>query len=202
MKISTSGRCMVNWGAEKYHPVVSLPERYTVLDLSQGFWSQPETEFSIGKYDEVRPKLYNTDLFGGERNVHMGIDIGGPVGTPCMAFMDGEISHFGYNSAAGDYGNVVITEHVIGENRVWALYGHLDAASIEDKRVGQSIRAGDVIAWFGKFEENGGWEPHLHFQLSLIEPVTHDMPGVVSPRDREQALNDYPDPRLVLGQLY
>ena len=54
----------------------------------------------------------------------------------------------------------------------------------------------------GNFEENGGWEPHLHFQLSLVEPETHDMPGVVAPEDREHALTIYPDPRNVLGPLY
>ena len=193
---------MIDWSAYDYHPVVHLPMDYTVLDLTDGSWESPETEFSIGKYDEVRPNLYNTELFGGERNVHMGIDIGGPVGTPCMVFMDGEISHFGYNPAAGDYGNVVITKHDIGGVPVWALYGHLDAASIEDKRVGQIVESGDVIAWFGAFEENGGWEPHLHFQLSLVEPETHDMPGVVAPGEREYSLEIYPDPRNVLGPLY
>ena len=193
---------MIDWSAYDYHPVVHLPMDYTVLDLTDGSWESPETEFSIGKYDEVRPNLYNTELFGGERNVHMGIDIGGPVGTPCMGFMDGEISHFGYNPAAGDYGNVVITKHDIGGVPVWALYGHLDAVSIEDKRVGQIVESGDVIAWFGAFEENGGWEPHLHFQLSLVEPETHDMPGVVAPGEREYSLEIYPDPRNVLGPLY
>ena len=193
---------MIDWSAYDYHPVVHLPMDYTVLDLTDGSWESPETEFSIGKYDEVRPNLYNTELFGGERNVHMGIDIGGPVGTPCMGFMDGEISHFGYNPAAGDYGNVVITKHDIGGVPVWALYGHLDAASIEDKRVGQIVESGDVIAWFGAFEENGGWEPHLHFQLSLVEPETHDMPGVVAPGEREYSLEIYPAPRNVLGPLY
>ena len=50
---------------------------------------------------------------------------------------------------------------------------------------------------------NGGWDPHLHFQLSLIEPITHDMPGVVNPKDREEALlKNYPDPRLVMGTIY
>ena len=193
---------MIDWGSNKYRPVVDMPEEYSVLDLSQGTWGQPEAEFSIGKYDEVRPNLYNTELFGGERNVHMGIDIGGPVGTPCMAFMDGEISHFGYNPAAGDYGNVIITKHEIGGVPIWALYGHLDASSIEGKRVGKRVEAGEVVAWFGNFEENGGWEPHLHFQLSLVEPETHDMTGVVAPEDREHALTIYPDPRNVLGPLY
>ena len=193
---------MVNWAAHKFLPVVEIPEVYSVLDLSQGDWGQPETEFSIGKYDEVRPNLYNTELFGGERNVHIGIDIGGPIGTPCMAFMDGEISHFGYNPEAGDYGNVIITKHEIGGVTVWALFGHLDSKSIEGKRVGQRINGGEVIGWFGAFEENGGWEPHLHFQLSTIKPETHDLPGVVSIEDSAIALKLYPDPRFVLGPIY
>jgi murein DD-endopeptidase MepM/ murein hydrolase activator NlpD len=193
---------MLDWSAHDYHPVVHLPEDYTVLDLSGGTWTPPKTKFSVGKYDEVRPNLYNTELFGGTRLIHMGIDVGGPVGTPCMAFADGEVSHFGYNPEPGDYGNVVITRHDIGGTPVWALYGHMDASSIQGKKVGQKVSAGEVIAWFGARHENGGWEPHLHFQLSLVEPATHDLPGVVAPEDREQALMDYPDPRLVLGPLY
>ena len=193
---------MVGWSAQEYHSVVHLPPEYTILDLSGGTWTPPKTEYSVGKYDEVRPNLYNTELFGGTRLIHMGIDIGGPVGTPCMAFADGEVSHFGYNPEPGDYGNVVITRHDIGGTSVWALCGHMDAASIEGKTVGQKVSAGEEIAWFGARHENGGWEPHLHFQLSLVEPETHDLPGVVAPEDREQALLDYPDPRLVLGPLY
>ena len=54
----------------------------------------------------------------------------------------------------------------------------------------------------GSEEVNGGWPPHVHFQLSLKEPETHDMPGVVEQEARESALEIYPDPRLVLGLLY
>ncbi len=192
----------MDWGSIEYRPVVNMPDNYTVLDMSEGAWENPKTEFSVGKYDEIRPNMYNTEIFGGKRNLHIGIDIGGPVGTPCMAFMEGEISHFGYNPEPGDYGYVVITKHSIGGESFWALYGHLNSKSVEGKFVGQKVLAGEVIAWFGEFDENGGWEPHLHFQLSLIEPVTHDLPGVVAPEDRGEALRDYPDPRLVLGPIY
>jgi murein DD-endopeptidase MepM/ murein hydrolase activator NlpD len=41
----------------------------------------------------------------------MGLDIGGPVDTPIYAFADGQILHYGYNSAPGDYGNVIVTKH-------------------------------------------------------------------------------------------
>ena len=193
---------IINWNTDDFHPVVNLPKKYTVLDLSDGLWTLKDGEKYIGKYNEIRPNMYNTAIFGGIRNIHMGVDIGGPVGTPCMAFTSGEISHFGYNPEPGDYGHVVITKHNISGTTVWALYGHLDADSVKDKSVGQILNAGDTIAWFGARHENGGWEPHLHFQLSLLEPETHDLPGVVAPEDRVQALLDYPDPRLVLGSIY
>ena len=193
---------MIDWKTGNFHPVVILPEKYTVLDLSGGLWTPSRTKFSIGKYNEVRPNMYNADIFEGVRNIHMGVDIGGPVGTQCMAFADGEISHFGYNPEPGDYGHVIITKHNISGSTVWALYGHLDSTSVKNKSIGQIVNKGEVIAWFGARHENGGWEPHLHFQLSLLEPETHDLPGVVASGDRAQALLDYPDPRLVLGPIY
>ena len=97
---------------------------------------------------------------------------------------------------------MIITKHIVDGTRVWALYGHLDSDSVKGKEVGQKIGRGEVICWMGDKHENGGWDPHLHFQLSYIEPETHDMPGVVRPEDRSRALRDYPDPRLVLGPIY
>ncbi len=193
---------ILNWKNNAYHSVVELPDNYTVLDLSVNPWIPSKTEFSIGKYDEVRPNMYLTPIFGGIRNIHVGLDINGPIGTPCMAFMDGKITHFGYNPEPGDYGYVIITKHNISGIELWALYGHLSSESIEGKIVGQKVRKGEIIAWFGPENENGGWEPHLHFQLSLLEPKTHDLPGVVSDVERIQALENYPDPRLILGPLY
>tara|TARA_X000000368_G_scaffold125362_1_gene98399 strand:+ start:1890 stop:2471 length:582 start_codon:yes stop_codon:yes gene_type:complete len=193
---------MVEWRTGDYHPVVDLPDEYEVRDFTTGKYTPSNFEYDIGRYDELRPGMYNTELFSDERSLHIGIDIGAPVGTPCMAFDDGEISHFGYNPADGDYGYVVITKHIVDGAQIWALYGHLDSGSIRDKKVGQKISKGEVICWMGDKDENGGWDPHLHFQLSYIEPETHDMPGVVRPEDRTQALKDYPDPRLVLGPIY
>ena len=193
---------MIDWGSYDFHPVVHLPDEYEVRDFTTGDYSPSKLEYDIGRYDELRPGMYATELFAGARFLHVGIDIGAPVGTPCMAFANGEISHFGYNPADGDYGNVVITKHRLDGATIWALYGHLDAASIIGKSVGQRVTAGQVICHMGPREENGGWDPHLHFQLSYTEPETHDLPGVVDPKDREDALAKYPDPRLVLGPIY
>ena len=193
---------MIDWTSHDFHPVVHLPDEYEVRDFTDGDYSPSVFDYDIGRYDELRPGMYSTELFSDGRFLHVGIDIGAPVGTPCMAFDDGEIAHFGYNPDDGDYGNVIVTKHMVGITPVWALYGHLCSESIKGKEVGQKISKGEVICWMGDKHENGGWEPHLHFQLSLVEPGTHDMPGVVSPENRLEALAKYPDPRLVLGPIY
>ena len=54
----------------------------------------------------------------------------------------------------------------------------------------------------GHEDENGGWPPHVHVQLSWNEPVNGDLPGVVRPENRLAALESYPDPRLICGPLY
>ena len=193
---------MIKWQTGRYHPVVDLPNEYEVRDFTGGNYTPSRFEYDIGRYDELRPGMYSTDLFSDGRFLHIGIDIGAPVGTPCMAFDQGEISHFGYNPADGDYGYVVITKHLVDNKPIWALYGHLSAESIKGKKIGQKISRGEVICWMGDKHENGGWESHLHFQLSINEPETHDMPGVVDPKKRDEALENHPDPRLVLGPIY
>jgi len=194
---------VINWSSYNFHPVVFLPSKYSVLDLSgDNVNVKPETDFWIGRYNEIRKNLYSAELFEGIRNIHVGIDIGAPVGTPCMSFSDGVIKFFGYNPQIGDYGNVIITEHEFDSIYLWALYGHLDSKSIQFKKIGQPISRGEVIGHMGNQYENGGWPSHLHFQLSFIEPATHDLPGVVSADEHFQSLQDFPDPRLVLGALY
>ena len=191
----------IDFAAEDWHPTIDLPELYDILDLSGAVENVRMSDFSIGKYDEIRD-IYTTELFAGGRTLHIGLDIGGPVGTPVMSVADGTIAFSGYNAADGDYGHTVIVHHSIQEQDLWILYGHLNAASTAHCSVGKVISKGEIIAWLGDEDENGGWPSHLHFQLSLLEPNTHNLPGVVHPDDRDRALRDFPDPRLVLGALY
>ena len=88
----------------------------------------------------------------------------------------------------------------------WVLYGHLDRKGIKklQQRLGQHVAKGECIGYVGDIDDNGGWiAPHVHFQLSIVEPITqHDMPGAASIIDRNRALIQYPDPRYLLGPLY
>jgi 4-aminobutyrate aminotransferase-like enzyme len=52
----------------------------------------------------------------------------------------------------------------------------------------------------GTFDENGGWTPHLHFQLLLDDfERGADQPGVARASERALATALYPDPNLLLG---
>ena len=199
-----------------FHPVVKMPDEYWVFDFSRGPQSDFEShyEYSIGKYDERRPNMYTTPLFGGVRNHHVGLDIGAPVGTEVFAFAPGKIHSFGINDEDGSYGPTIITEHTVslpvavGSSQkdelktFWVLYGHLRLDSLDGLEVGQTFSVGQRLAFIGAEHENGGWPPHLHLQISLKKPVGYDLPGVVSEEERLQALKDYPDSRLIVGNVY
>ena len=184
--------------------IIELPKDIYVHDFStQNNFQNVESLFSIGKYNEKRPRMYKGKLFEKtNRLIHMGIDIGAPVGTNIKSFYDGEIFLFKNNNLKLDYGYTIITKHKFNDKIVYALYGHLSKSSILNKRFGQKIHSGEKIADIGDITENGGWPPHVHFQLSLIEPKNCDLPGVVSEKNHDIALKVFPDPRLVLGKLY
>ena len=190
--------------SREFASMLDVPRDALLLDLSNGRDLRNKAgDWSIGRYNEKRRSLYVTPLFAGERDVHVGLDIGGPVGAPIRAFAEGEVISSGYNAAAGDYGYVIVTRHSIGGRPLFALFGHLQERSIEGRAPGTRFTRGETLAWIGDVHENGGWEhPHLHLQLSFEEPATHDMPGAVSDADLSRALRLYPDPRLVAGYIY
>jgi murein DD-endopeptidase MepM/ murein hydrolase activator NlpD len=195
---------MINFKNHEFYPPIHLPEGYEIYDFTQGydekrFLSSP---YGVGKYNEKRKGMYSGPLYADHRDIHVGIDIGAPVGTPVHMCVDGEIFLFDYNSLPLDYGYTIITKHVLDNTDLYVLHGHLSQKSIQDKYPGQKISKGEILAWVGDKSENGGWNPHLHFQLSYEKPKKCDMPGVVNEKDLKAALEKYPDPRLILGPLY
>ena len=188
-----------------FSPIVDLPQTYHVHDFSRGDGQETSRthDYSVGKYDEKRPNMYLGEHFTREeRNIHMGIDIGAPAGTVIRTFYEGEIFKMGLNDGPLDYGPTIITKHIWLGQTIYALHGHLTRTSLLQWREGQCFGRGECLGFVGKQDENGGWHPHLHFQLSLAKPETHDLPGVVSASARDRALGVFPDPRLVLGNLY
>lgn len=188
-----------------FHQVIDLGDDYEVYDFSEGY--NPERQragdYGVGKYNETRPGMYLGDQFTVDnRCVHVGIDLAAPQGTSVAAFYDGIIFQLGDNNRAYDYGPTIITRHQWNQQTVYALHGHLSRSSLNLWQRGDKVNAGQTLGRIGAMHENGGWNPHLHFQLSLVEPSTYDLPGAVSEQERAWALRAFPDPRLVLGPLY
>ncbi len=199
-----------------FHPIVKLPTQYWVFDFTKGVkseWQCP-LDYQIGRYDEHRPGMYTTEIFSGERDLHVGLDIGAPVDTEVFCFADGVVFSKGVNPEAGSYGPTIITQHElqlpisVGSDdltelrKFWVLHGHLSTKSLDMVEVGDNVSQGQLIATIGDKHENGGWPPHIHIQISLTEPIDNDLPGVVKLSERDQALQTYPDPRLIIGQIY
>ena len=195
---------MLKFQHTKFHSVILLPPGYEIYDFSKAY--DPErmrdSAYGVGKYNEKRMGMYDHDLFSDGRNIHVGIDIAAPVGTEIFAFAPGKILFYDYNSARGDYGYTLVTEHFLEAQKFYALLGHLSEKSVKQKFIGQGFDRGEVLGWVGDKHENGGWNPHLHFQLSVKPPIKADLPGVVAEKDLAQALEDFPDPRIVLGPVY
>lgn len=188
-----------------FSPVMNLPQHLPVFDFSETYDPNRmlETPFGVGKYDEVRPTMYTEPQFAEQvRNIHMGIDLAAPAGTEVFVFYPGTLYACGNNALPQDYGPTVITEHYILGERIYALYGHLSMDTLDGLEVGQTLQQGAMVGRVGASTENGGWNPHLHFQLSRIKPDGFDLPGAVNTRRRAWARRAFPDPRLVLGPLY
>ncbi len=161
----------------------------------------------IGRYDEPR-LVYTSPLFGASgnptderRTIHLGIDLFVEPGTPLRAPLDGVVHILANNSAPLDYGPLVILRHEIGEGEeFFTLYGHLTKDTLSSLKAGQRIARGEKFARVGATSENGGWAPHVHFQiiLDLLEQGA-DFPGVAYASQRGVWTALSPDPNLLLG---
>lgn len=175
--------------------------------LLAGAMAAANAQVGIGRYDEARP-LYTAPLFSGggspleeRRTVHLGIDLFAAAGTPVHAPLAGVVHAAAFNPAAQDYGGVIVLRHATpGGDPFYTLYGHLSAESAARIVVGTTVEAGEQIAALGVEAENGGWVPHLHFQLMTdLLGLGTDFPGVVAASQRAVWRGLSPDPAPLLG---
>jgi murein DD-endopeptidase MepM/ murein hydrolase activator NlpD len=139
-----------------------------------------------GGYKEQRALYRRSARFqeGNVRDVHMGIDLWAPVQTSVHAIMDGKIHSFADNDDAGNYGPTLILEHDFQGKKLYSLHGHLSKSDMQDWEVGVCFRESEQIATLGTPQENGGYSPHLHFQLmKTMQGYRGDFPGVLAKRD-------------------
>lgn len=126
--------------------------------------------YGLGPYGEKR-SVYATDQFADSasperRTRHLGIDVFAAAGTPVYAPLAGVVEFVTYNSDPLDYGNTLILRHSLPDGTVFfTLYGHLAGTLPNLLTAGQKVEPGQLIAHLGDWHENGGWSPHIHFQV-------------------------------------
>lgn len=127
------------------------------------------------------------------RNIHLGMDFWAEAGTPVFAPIAGLVHSFQVNQGSGNYGPTIILFHP--EENMYSLYGHLASSDLDTLVVGAKVTAGQTLCHLGKPDENGGWPPHLHFQLIRdMQGFQGDYPGVCSQRDVKFYADNCPNP--------
>ena len=160
--------------------------------------------YGLGLYGEKR-SVYATDQFADaaspeRRVIHLGIDVFAPAGTPVHAPLPGRVRHLTYNADPLDYGHTLILEHEAEGTPFFTLYGHLGASLPHILRPGDRVAPGQLVAHLGGWSENGGWAPHLHFQI--ITDLLHQAQGNFFGVGHESLWDVWqsvsPDPNLIL----
>jgi 4-aminobutyrate aminotransferase-like enzyme len=161
----------------------------------------------VGRYNEAR-SIYASAAFSESdnptderRTIHLGIDLFVAPGANVRAPLEGIVHTVADNNSPFDYGPLVILQHAaIGDQEFFTLYGHLSRASIAKLSMGQRIAKGQVFAGIGDTGENGGWPPHLHFQvISDLLEMNERFPGVAPASERATWTGICPNPNLLLG---
>lgn len=171
-------------------PSIPLPTRGQRPDMPafsdrafDAWFDGQAVPYGLGLYGENRT-VYATPQFADQasderRTIHLGIDVFAPAGTPVHAPLAGKVRSVVYNADPLDYGHTLVLEHD-GPAPFFTLYGHMGGSLPDLLAVGDMVTPGQVIAHFGDWHENGGWAPHLHFQImtTMLEQTDGNFFGV------------------------
>lgn len=197
------GSCAVETSTNPTNPFQIEPHEAATIGVEYGV----NGPVWIGYYCE--PRLIYTEKYfrlgkwkaSDRRAVHIAADVFAAAGTPLFAPLDSIVEFAGYRSANLDYGGLVMLAHKTPDGDTFhTLYGHLSKESVEKLDVGQHIEKGTEFAALGELDENGGWNPHVHFQLALsTDGMNEDWPGTAAPDDLYFWTKICPNPAALLN---
>ncbi len=186
------------WPQDPFH--MPLDEAARVgEEFGEGYW--------LGYYNEPR-LIYAEPGFrkgpwkaSDRRAVHLAVDVFAPAGSTLYAPLSGRVEAVENRDAHLDYGGVVILHHETPEgDPFYTLYGHLDPECCTRLKPGDPVAQGAAFARLGDATQNGGWAPHVHFQLALTTMgMEADWPGVGDPDEMDLWHAVCPNPAALLN---
>ncbi len=130
--------------------------RTQIHRLTHTLGSVPVRKPVDGDVDPASGFGVRADPFTGSPAMHTGLDLHGEVGDPVRATADGTVAAAGWS---GGYGRAVDIDH---GNGLSTRYGHLSSI---DVRVGQSVKAGQIVGRVGSTGRSTG--AHLHYETRV-----------------------------------
>lgn len=176
LRVANSGHFqggLLATGTKLYVPFESNPKWHKALELP----SVQRVKYSVNdtptNYSEIPFFIwpvngYISSGFGVRRgNMHDGVDIVAPEGTPIKAARSGHVIYA--HNRIGGYGNMIIVRHPDSYSTV---YAHLSRMEV---RKGMFVSKGQVIGRVGQTGHAEG--PHLHFEVrnnrSPVNPLLY-----------------------------
>ncbi|MGE4273054.1 MAG: murein hydrolase activator EnvC [Desulfitobacterium sp.] len=140
----------------------AIAEKIRKLTANSGVVHGTISTYPLPGYTEVSSSYgWRIHPITKKKSLHTGTDLPAPTGTKVLAAGNGEVI---MASWYGAYGNAVIVDHGGGYT---TLYGHNSKLAV---KVGDMVKAGDVVAYVG----STGWStgPHLHFEVRIKGETT------------------------------
>ncbi len=153
-------------------PSWTPPPRDSSVEIADHYhFHRPISQEGINYADRTYPYGGTS---GGKLQVHHGVDLVNPSGTPILAAGDGVVYYAGddfttvFGATPNYYGNLVVIQHnfLTPEGQpVFTLYGHMQSVNVQ---TGQSVTTGQIIGFVGATGIAMG--PHLHFEVRIGNP--------------------------------
>ena len=160
----------------------------------------------IGPWGEERT-VYTSDIFwsrfveGARRVHHLGLDLFMPTGTRVYTPLAATVKSVEIEEDPLGYGCLIALEHAPeGCQPFVTLWGHMAHEAMARLKPGQKLAAGALVGEMGAPAENGGWTPHLHFQISTDPDLAaRDILGVGEARYLDVWAELFPDAATLAG---
>ncbi|MEO0073550.1 MAG: M23 family metallopeptidase [candidate division WOR-3 bacterium] len=113
---------------------------------------------------------YRSDPFTGRREMHYGLDIAAPAGTPIVAPADGRVVSSGWQAGMG---RCIEIDHGFG---IRTIFGHCRSLNVT---TGATVRRGQIIATVGSSGRATG--THLHYGVQVNGTWVNPGNYIISP---------------------